>query len=265
MDILIYLKALLLGLVEGLTEFLPVSSTGHLIIVADLLKFTGENAKTFEIFIQLGAILAVCWYFRTRITSVVYGLPHSAIAQRFVGNLIIAFLPAAMLGLTFNKLIKEYLFNPVNVAIASIIGGLIILWIERRPYVPRVNSVDDMRWTDALKIGFCQALALFPGTSRSGATIMGGLFFGLSRQAATEFSFFLAIPTMFAATLYELYKGRQTLHMQDAGLFALGFFAAFISAFFVVKIFLKFIANHNFKIFAYYRIIFGMIALWYFW
>lgn len=265
MDILVYLHALLLGLVEGLTEFLPISSTGHLIILADLLGFTGEKAKTFEIVIQLGAILAICWHYRVRIMGVARGLPSDTKAQGLVLNLIIAFFPAALLGLAFHGIIKEHLFEPFFVAIALIIGGFIILFIESRPYAPRVPSVDDMRWQDALKIGCCQAFALIPGTSRSGATIMGGLVFGLSRQAATEFSFFLAIPTMFAATFYDLFKSWHLLHAEDVGLFAVGFITAFASAFLAVKILLQFIANHSFKVFAYYRIVFGMILLMYFW
>jgi undecaprenyl-diphosphatase len=262
---LIYLKALILGLIEGLTEFLPISSTGHLIITADLLGFTGENAKTFEIVIQLGAILAICWHYRAKITEVVRGLPSDAKAQSFALNIILAFIPAALLGLAFHGIIKEHLFNPFNVAIALIIGGIVILLIERRPYAPRIHSVDDMHWTDALKIGCCQAVSLIPGTSRSGATIMGGLVFGLSRQAAIEFSFFLAIPTMFTATFYDLYKSWDLLNVNDAGIFAVGFLAAFTSAFFAVKILLQFISNHSFKAFAYYRIVFGLVVLIYFW
>lgn len=265
MDIVIYLKALLLGIIEGLTEFLPISSTGHLIITADLLGLNGAKIKTFTIFIQLGAILAICWHYRIKIGEVICGLPRDAPAQRFALNLLIAFIPAALLGLALHGLIKEHLFNPFNVAIALIIGGGIILWIEQRHYAPRIYSVDDMTWKDALKVGVCQSFALIPGTSRSGATIMGGLFFGLSRQAATEFSFFLAIPTMFSATLYDLYKNWHLLDSQDAGLFALGFLASFTSAFFAVKGLLYFISNHSFKVFAYYRIIFGLIVLLYFW
>jgi len=264
-DIFLYLKALVLGLLEGLTEFLPISSTGHLIIAADLMSFTGEKAKTFEIVIQLGAILAVCWYYRAKIAEVITGLPSRPSARRFAVNVLIAFLPAVVLGLLFHEFIKAYLFHPFNVAIALILGGGVILLIENRPYAPRINDVDELRWTDALKIGLCQSVALIPGTSRSGATIMGGLLFGLSRQAATEFSFFLAIPTMFAATLYDLYKNWHLLHVQDLGLFGVGFLAAFLSAFFAVKFLLNFIAHHSFKPFAYYRIIFGVMVLLYFW
>jgi undecaprenyl-diphosphatase len=265
MDGLMSLKALLLGLIEGVTEFLPISSTGHLIIAGDLLNFTGEKAKTFEIAIQLGAILAVCWNYRARITEVARGLTHDRSAQRFVTHLMIAFLPAAFLGLAFHKMIKEHLFHPFNVAIALIVGGVIIILIERRAYRPRVHTVDDMRWHHALKIGLCQAVALFPGTSRSGATIMGGLLFGLSRQAAAEFSFFLAIPTMFSATLYDLYKNWGLLDSHDLGMFAVGFFAAFLSALLTVKALLRFIAHHSFEVFAYYRIVFGLMVLIYFW
>lgn len=265
MDGLMFLKALLLGLIEGVTEFLPISSTGHLIIAGDLLNFTGEKAKTFEIAIQLGAIIAVCWHYRVKITEVARGLTHDRSAQRFVTHLMIAFLPAAFLGLAFHKMIKEYLFHPFNVAIALIVGGVIIILIERRAYRPRVQTVDDMRWHHALKIGLCQAVALFPGTSRSGATIMGGLLFGLSRQAAAEFSFFLAIPTMFSATLYDLYKNWGLLDSHDLGMFAVGFFAAFLSALLTVKALLRFIAHHSFEVFAYYRIVFGLMVLIYFW
>ena len=265
MDVLLYAKALLLGIVEGVTEFLPISSTGHLIIIGDLLNFTGEKAKTFEIAIQLGAILAVCWHYRTRIKQVARGITHDPGAQRFVIHLMIAFLPAALLGLAFHKTIKEYLFHPFSVAIALILGGVVIILIERRRYLPRIHTMDELRWTDALKIGCCQAFSLIPGTSRSGATIMGGRVFGLSRQAATEFSFFLAIPTMFAATLYDLYKNWNLLQAHDAGLFAVGFLAAFASAFVAVKFLLHYIANHSFKAFAYYRIVFGLLVLAYFW
>ncbi|MEW6354226.1 MAG: undecaprenyl-diphosphate phosphatase [Pseudomonadota bacterium] len=266
MDTILYVKALLLGLVEGLTEFLPISSTGHLIIAADLMSFTGEKAKTFEIVIQLGAILAVCWHYRAKISSVAVGLARNdGAARRFIGNLLVAFLPAVFLGVAFHKIIKEHLFNPFNVALALIIGGGIILLIESRRAAPRIHSVDDMRWGDALKIGLCQSFALIPGTSRSGATIMGGILFGLSRQAATEFSFFLAVPTMFAATFYDLYKNWHLLHGDDVMMFTAGFIAAFASAFAAVKFLLHFIAHHTFKPFAYYRIVFGLIVLMYFW
>ncbi|MEW5942940.1 MAG: undecaprenyl-diphosphate phosphatase [Pseudomonadota bacterium] len=260
MDILL-LKALILGIVEGLTEFLPISSTGHLILVGDLLDFNDDKGKAFEIIIQFAAILAVCWEYRARLGGVVSRLGTDEAARRFVANLLIAFLPAAFLGLLFASRIKHYLFKPVPVALAFIVGGLLILWAERRRHVVRIQEVDDMRWQDALKIGLAQALALIPGTSRSGATIIGGLFFGLSRRAATEFSFFLAIPTLFAATAYEVVKYRHLLHVDDVGMFAVGFAASFISAFLAVRGLLRFISRHDFSAFAWYRIVFGGVVL----
>ena len=265
MDLLLLIKALILGLVEGLTEFLPVSSTGHLIIVGDLLNFNDEIGKAFEVVIQLGAILAICWEYRSRLLHVVGGLGRDATAQRFVVNLFIAFLPAAIIGLLFIKTIKAHLFQPFTVAIAFIIGGLIIFWVEKRHlYAPRIHNVDEIRWPDALKIGFAQVLSLIPGTSRSGATIMGGMIFGLSRQAATEFSFFLAIPVMFAASFYDLLKHWDLMNAQELGVFAVGFITAFISAFFAVKALIRFVAGHTFVAFAWYRIIFGALLLFYY-
>lgn len=264
MDLLILLKAFILGIVEGLTEFLPVSSTGHLIVVGELLNFNNEVGKVFEIVIQLGAILAVCWEFRARILKVTTGITSDAKAQRFILNLLIAFLPAAILGLLFIKAIKAHLFNPFAVAVAFIIGGFVIFWVEKREFKPRIHEVDDMKWQDALKVGFAQCFSLIPGTSRSGATIMGGMIFGLSRKTATEFSFFLAIPIMFAATFYDVYKHWQLLHLHDLGVFMVGFITAFISAFIAVRGLLHYIANHNFVAFAWYRIIFGVILLIYY-
>lgn len=261
MDIVLVLKALILGLVEGITEFLPISSTGHLILAGSLLNFNDETGKVFEIVIQLGAILAVCWVYRDRLLDVVRHLPRQQDARRFTLNLIIAFMPAAILGVLFIKTIKAYLFKPVPVALAFIVGGLLILWAERREHRIVVERVDDMGWRDALKVGCAQALALIPGTSRSGATIIGGLFFGLSRQAATEFSFFLAIPTMFAATAFDVYKHRELLHLNDLGVFAIGFIAAFISAMFAVRGLLRYISHHDFTAFAWYRIVFGLVVL----
>ncbi|MBP6367581.1 MAG: undecaprenyl-diphosphate phosphatase [Nitrosomonas sp.] len=261
MDIILLLKALILGVVEGLTEFLPVSSTGHLILVGDLLDFNDERAMVFTIAIQLGAILAVCWEYRSKITEVVLGIGSSKAANRFVINLLIAFMPAAIMGLLFIKTIKYYLFHPVPVALALIIGGFLILWAERREHVVEVEQVDDMGWKHALKVGLAQCLALIPGTSRSGATIIGGLFFGLSRKASTEFSFFLAIPIMFAATFYDVYKHREFLEWNDLSMFAVGFVAAFISALLAVRGLLRFISNHDFTVFAWYRIVFGIIIL----
>jgi len=265
LDYVLLFKAFILGLVEGLTEFLPVSSTGHLIVVGDLLDFNDDKGKVFEIVIQLGAILAVCWEFRAKIVSVARGLGKDAVANRFIINLFVAFLPAAVLGLAFHKIIKAYLFNPYTVAIALIVGGLIIFWVESLNHRPRVHSIDEMDWKDALKVGFAQALAMIPGTSRSGATIIGGMVFGLSRQAATEFSFFLAIPTMFAATFYDVYKNWARLQFDDLGMFAVGFAVAFISAFWAVKGLLRYVAQHNFNAFAWYRVLFGTIVLIYFW
>jgi len=260
-DLLLLLKALIMGLVEGLTEFLPVSSTGHLIITGELINFLDkERRDVFEIAIQLGAILAVCWEYRLRLWGVASQL-HTPAAQKFVINLLLAFLPAAILGFFLIKTIKYYLFSPVPVAIALVVGGVIILWAERRQHTIRIQTVDDMTWKDALKIGAAQSLALIPGTSRSGATIIGGLLFGLSRQAATEFSFFLAIPTMFAATVYEVYKHRHLLSSSDIDIFAVGFVVSFVSALLAVRVLLRYIQNHDFGVFAWYRIIFGLFII----
>lgn len=261
MDYTALLHALILGIVEGLTEFLPVSSTGHLILAGDLLHFNDEKGRLFEIVIQSGAILAVCWEYRAKIFSVLRGLPKEPAAQRFAINLAIAFMPLAVLGLLFGKAIKAHLFNPVSVATAFIVGAFVIIWAERREHTVRIHEVDDLGWKDALKLGFAQALALIPGTSRSGATIIGGLFFGLSRKAATEFSFFLAIPTLFAATAYELYKARGMLSGADLDMFAVGFIASFVSAFLAVRGLLRYIVRHDFILFAWYRIAFGVAVL----
>jgi len=257
--------ALILGIVEGLTEFLPVSSTGHLIVAGSLLGYTGERAKVFEIVIQAGAILAVCWEYRVRLIGAVAGLGSNPVARRFVLNLIVAFLPAAVLGLLFASAIKRRLFAPVPVALAFIVGALIILWVEHRrrlsPATARIDRVDALRWTDALKIGCAQALALIPGTSRSGATIIGGMLFGLSRPAATEFSFFLAIPTLFAACIYDFVKNRALFSALDLQGFAIGFVAAFISAFLCVRWLIRYVSRHDFVPFAWYRIAFGLLIL----
>ena len=261
MDFTLLLHALILGIVEGLTEFLPVSSTGHLILAGDLLGFNDERGKLFHIVVQTGAIFAVCWEYRVKIATVLNGLGSDRGAQRFVANLAIAFLPLAILGLLFGKAIKANLFQPVPVALAFILGGVFILWAERRQHVIHIESVDDLTWRDALKLGFAQALALIPGTSRSGATIIGGLFFGLSRKAAAEFSFFLAIPTLFAATAYQLWKERALLNADDLGMWAVGFVSAFISAFLCVRWLLHYISTHDFTAFAWYRIVFGFVVL----
>jgi undecaprenyl-diphosphatase len=261
MDYVIFFKALIMGIVEGLTEFLPVSSTGHLILVGDLLNFNDEKGKVFEIVIQMGAILAVVWDYRARLGWAVKGLGRDGIANRFWLNLAIAFIPLAAIGLLYGKQIKAALFSPIPVALAFIIGGFFILWAEKRRHVVKVETVDAVSPLDALKLGFAQALALIPGTSRSGATIIGGLFFGLSRKAATEFSFFLAVPTLGAASFYELYKARDLLDMHDLGVLAVGFVAAFISAAFSVKALIRYISTHDFTVFAWYRIVFGGVIL----
>jgi undecaprenyl-diphosphatase len=261
MDLGILIKALILGVVEGLTEFLPVSSTGHLVLVGDLLDFNDEKGKLFEIVIQCGAILAVCWEYRSKLAAVISGLGSKREAQRFALNLAIAFMPLAVLGLAFGKMIKAQLFHPVPVALAFIVGGLIILWAEKRKHTVHIREVEDLRWPDALKLGIAQAFALIPGTSRSGATIIGGLLFGLSRKAATEFSFFLAIPTLFAASAYQLYKERALLSLEDTGMWMVGFISAFLSAFLCVRWLLRYIASHDFTPFAWYRIAFGLVVL----
>jgi undecaprenyl-diphosphatase len=261
LDIALLGKALILGIVEGLTEFLPVSSTGHLILVGDLLEFNDEKGKMFEIMIQCGAILAVCWEYRAKLGAALAGLTSDRAAQRFALNLLVAFIPLAVLGLTFGKAIKAVLFKPVPVALAFIVGGFVILWAERREHRIMVQSVDEMGWRDALKVGIAQCFALIPGTSRAGATIIGGLFFGLSRRAATEFSFFLAVPVLFAASAYEFVKHRELFSADDLGLFGVGFVAAFASAFLCVRWLLRYIASHDFTLFAWYRIVFGALVL----
>jgi undecaprenyl-diphosphatase len=257
--------ALILGIVEGLTEFLPISSTGHLIVAGSLLGYTGDEAKVFEIVIQAGAILAVCWEYRNRLLDVARNVFRERRAQRFVVNLVIAFMPAAVLGLAFERAIKARLFAPVPVACAFIIGALVILWAERREREratpARIDSVDAMTWQDALKIGLAQSFALIPGTSRSGATIIGGMLFGLSRRAATEFSFFLAIPTLFAATFYSIWKDASLLHSAALPMFGVGFVAAFVSAFACVRWLIRYVSRHDFRPFAWYRIAFGIVIL----
>jgi undecaprenyl-diphosphatase len=255
------LKVVILGIVEGLTEFLPISSTGHLILAGALLHFNDEFAKVFDVVIQTGAMFAIVWEYRARFARLASGVFTDPVARRFVVNLVIAFLPAAVLGLLLGKYIKHFLFKPVPVASAFIIGGLVILWAERRAHRVRVEDVDDVRALDALKIGIAQAFALIPGTSRSGATIIGGLLFGLSRRAATEFSFFLAVPTLLAAGAYDLFKHRELLRPQDFGAFALGSAAAFASAFLCVRWLIRFISRHDFSAFAWYRIAFGALVL----
>lgn len=262
MDILLLFKALILGIVEGVTEFLPISSTGHLIIAADLLDFH-SNEKVFEIAIQLGAVLAIVYEYRQRFAHVITNFGRDARVNRFVLNLAVAFMPAAVIGLMFSSMIKSYLFNPVTVATALVVGGLIIFWVEKRQtkIPPRVTNVDDMTPKDALVVGCAQVLALIPGTSRSGSTIIGGMLGGLERKVATEFSFFLAVPIMFAATGYQLVKYRDAFSTDDMASIAVGFVAAFISGLFAVRALLKFLATRNYVPFAWYRVIFGGIIL----
>ena len=261
MDLALYLKAAILGVVEGLTEFLPISSTGHLIVAGQLLGYSGDKAKVFDIVIQSGAMLAVVWEYRARFAGVLTGLTSDPAARRFAANLAIAFMPAALLGLAFASAIKQHLFHAVPVALAFIIGGLIILVVERRPRRAIVESVDDMTWKDALLVGLAQSVALIPGTSRSGATIIGGMLFGLSRRAATEFSFFLAVPTLIAAGAYDLYRHHALLDAADLGPFCVGFIISFVAAFVCVRWLLRYIATHDFSVFAWYRIVFGVIVL----
>ncbi len=265
MDLILLFKAFILGLVEGATEFLPISSTGHLIIAGDLLNFNDGKGNVFEIVIQLGAILAVCFEFRKRLVNTVVHMTNDASAQGFTINLIIAFIPAALLGLMFHDFIKQYLFSPITVAIALIIGGFAILLIEKYTSHSATDQIETITKTQALKIGLAQSLALVPGVSRAGATILGGMVFGLTRQTATEFSFFLAIPIMFAATAYDLIKSWNMLSVADLPLFAVGFITAFLSALLVIKVLIKYVANHDFTAFAWYRIIFGTAVLLYFW
>jgi undecaprenyl-diphosphatase len=271
MDINLLIQTIILGLVEGLTEFLPISSTGHLILVGDLLNFNDEKGKAFEVIIQFGAILAVCWEYRQKLIAVVAGLASKPLAQRFAVNVIIATIPAITLALLFGKFIKSVLFSPIPVAMAFIVGALIIFWAEsiqkNKSSISnnRIQTIDDLRWQDALKIGLAQCAALIPGTSRSGATIIGGMLFGLPRKVATEFSFFLAIPVIAGATLYELIKLRHVLGETSWATFgpvlAVGFVVSFISAFACIRWLIRYVASHDFKAFAWYRIVFGVVVL----
>jgi undecaprenyl-diphosphatase len=273
LDWTLALKAALMGIVEGLTEFLPISSTGHLILAGSLLNFTGETAKVFEIAIQTGAMLAVIWEYRQRLAATVTGLATEPAARRFALNLLVAFMPAAVLGLLLGKVVKEHLFHPVPVALAFIVGGLIILWVERRHRVQfgerdlegtrraRVETVDQMSRLDALKVGLVQCLALIPGTSRSGATIIGAMMFGFSRKCATEFSFFLGIPTLMGAGAYSVWKQRDLLQWSDLPMFAIGTVFAFFSAWVCIRWLIRYVSTHDFTVFAWYRIIFGLVVL----
>jgi undecaprenyl-diphosphatase len=265
LDWILALKAAVLGIVEGLTEFLPISSTGHLIVAESLLGFRLASLAVFTIAIQAAAIFAVCWEYRARLRRLVLGLVRDPQEQRLALNVLIAFLPAAVLGVLFKKIIEQALFRPVPVALAWVIGALVILWVERaharKDYEPRVQSMDQLNWIDALLIGCAQTLALIPGTSRSGATIIGGLVFGLSRTAATQFSFFLAIPTLLGATAYSLYKARHELSPADLPVYGVSSVFAFFAALLCVRWLLRYIAQHDFRAFAWYRIVFGLLIL----
>ncbi|APW37445.1 undecaprenyl-diphosphatase [Rhodoferax koreense] len=262
MDIVLLIKSAVMGIVEGLTEFLPISSTGHLILAGSLLGLDDAKAKVFDIAIQTGAILAVIMVYWPKIKGTIVALPTEKSAQRLTLNVLIGFLPAVVLGLLFGKAIKEHLFTPAVVASTFIIGGFIILWAEKRQKTAvRVQHVDDMTAMDALKVGLVQCLAMIPGTSRSGSTIIGGMLLGLSRQAATDFSFFLAIPTLIGAGVYSLYKERALLSMADLPMFAVGLVFSFISAWFCVRWLLRYISSHSFVPFAWYRIAFGIVVL----
>ena len=266
MDWLSLIQAAVLGIVEGMTEFLPVSSTGHLIVVSDLIGFGDKpGADTFVVAIQTGAILAVCWYYRLRIAAVLRGLFTVGRDQYLAINTVIGFLPAAVIGVLVSDFLKEYLFNAVTVATALILGGFIILWVESRQerfgLEPRVKEMDDMSWRDALLVGIAQCAAMIPGTSRSGATIIGGLCFGLSRKAATEFSFFLSIPTIFGATAYDLWQSRDMLAFENLPELAVGTVISFVSALAVVHWLIRFVSAHDFRSFGWYRIAFGLVIL----
>lgn len=256
-----WLEAIILGLVEGITEFLPVSSTGHLILTQAMLGLEGAAVDRHIIIIQGAAILAVCWEFRQKLLHTAFGLHRDPVARRFFLNLVIASVPLAVLGLTFEDQIKAVLFNPVTVAIALVLGGVIILWAERRKHEERVQTVDQLTTMDAVKLGLFQALALIPGTSRSGATIIGGLLTGLSRRTAAEFSFFLAIPALLAATAYDIWKAREDFVAADVEPLVVSCVASFISALFVTKLLLRFVSQHSFASFAWYRIMFGGVVL----
>jgi undecaprenyl-diphosphatase len=275
-DAWVLAKAAVMGIVEGLTEFLPISSTGHLILTASLLDFTGQAVKVFEVAIQTGAMLAVMWEYRARLAATFGGLlasPRDPVALRFTRNVLIAFLPAVVFGLALGSAIKAHLFHPVPVALAFVIGGLIILWVEARHRAAygamdlqgtrqaRVETVDDMSALDALKVGLVQCLALIPGTSRSGATIIGAMVFGFSRRAATEFSFYLAIPTLIGAGAYSVWKDRQALSAADAPMFLVGTVFAFASALLCIRWLIRYVSTHDFTAFAWYRIVFGGLVL----
>ena len=265
MDFLTLIQSFVLGIVEGLTEFLPVSSTGHLILAGDLLRFDHPWSESFYIAIQAGAIVAVCWHYRARLIAILLNLFKRGREQRLAINIVVGFLPAAFLGATLSGFVKSHFFNVFTVAIALVVGGLIILWIERRHeqkhITPRVMEVDDMSVKDAFAVGCMQCFALIPGTSRSGSTIIGGLILGLSRKAATEFSFFLAIPTIFGATVWDLWQSRETLSVDSLPAISVGFVVSFLSAIVVVRWLLRYVSSNDFRGFGWYRIVFGIVIL----
>jgi undecaprenyl-diphosphatase len=264
MDFVLLIKAAIMGVVEGLTEFIPVSSTGHLILAASLLNMPGEKIKLFEVVIQTGAIMAIISLYAGKLWDTLVGLPREAVAQRFTANVLIGFFPAALAGFLFIDFIKGVLFQPLVVALGFIVGGVVILWAEwlqKRGSRVHIEAVDQVRWTDALKVGLEQCTALVPGVSRSGATIIGAMLLGFNRKAATEFSFFLAIPMLFGAAAYDLYKNRDLLSMSDVPLFAVGLLFSWLSAWVCVRWLLRFVANHTFVAFAWYRIAFGALIL----
>lgn len=261
MDLLLIFKAIIMGIVEGVTELLPISSTGHLILAADLMNFLENEKRTlFEIFIQMGAMLAIVWEYRAKIFGSLQDVMRPGVGRNLYLNVAIAFFPAALIGFLLSDFIMRFLFSPYIVAAGFIIGGLIIMWVEKYAYSPRVDNMDDLTYLDALKVGLCQCLALIPGTSRSGATIIGGMYFGLSRTTATEFSFFLAIPMISAASLYSLWKARDQLAWADGGILAVGFITSFVVTFVVMRALLKFVSNHTYLAFAWYRIAFGILV-----
>ena len=264
MDFVLLIKAAIMGVVEGLTEFIPVSSTGHLILAASLLNMPGEKIKLFEVVIQTGAIMAIVSLYAGKLWDTLVGLPREAVAQRFMANVLIGFFPAALAGFLFIDFIKGVLFQPLVVALGFIVGGVVILWAEwlqKRGSRVHIEEVDQVRWTDALKVGLVQCTALVPGVSRSGATIIGAMLLGFNRKAATEFSFFLAIPMLFGAAAYDLYKNRDLLSMADVPLFAVGLLFSWLSAWVCVRWLLRFVAHHTFVAFAWYRIAFGALIL----
>lgn len=264
MDLYLLWVAFILGVVEGITEFIPVSSTGHLILAAELLKFNDESSKVFEIVIQLGAILAVMFEYKKKLIQTFKGAFNEKVSQNFIIHLFIAFLPAAIMGLLFHKLIKLYLFNPLIVGVSLVIGGLIMILIEKKLTFKIETNVDQITKKQAFIVGLAQCFALIPGVSRSASTIMGGLISGLDRKTATEFSFYLAIPIIFAASIFDLTTNFSILHSHHIPIFLIGFITAFISAYLIIKIFIKYVANNNFIIFGWYRIFIGIIAIFYF-